>query len=287
MPDTSPREIGFGNYLVAFLDLLGQRDAMRGQGLLPVLQSDSDREAFTRIAIASIGAVVMLQKTSEEIFRGYERHNITHLAKLLPVDAQGLLQDLNAGKISTQRWSDGLMHYYSMRGSNILRDLSAYYALIARTGSNALIGLARGQPIRGGIEVSWGVELHENELYGPAVANAYALESSIAQYPRIVIGPFAMDYLVHLSANTESALDMRVARVFAMSILDMTFRDHDGAHCVHYLAPEFVKDPDSPHVELFPRAMSFVESQLTKHRSCPKLFRRYQQLHAYLLTHAP
>ena len=286
MPDIPPREVGFGNYLVAFLDLLGQRNALHGQGLLPVLQSDADRDQFKKTAINSIGSIINLQKTSEDIFQGYNKQNLSHLKELLPPETHELIDDLNAGEINTQRWSDGLVLYYCMRGSNVLRDLSAYHALITRTGSNALVGLARGQPIRGGIEVSWGVELHQNELYGPAVANAYSLESSVAQYPRIVLGGLAMDYLSHVSEQPGEDARARLERGFAQSIIELTFLDHDDVPCVHYLGPDFMVGPDSPHKEIYPRALAYIESQLVEHKGCEKLLGRYEQLHAYFRAYA-
>jgi hypothetical protein len=287
MPDNQAPQVGFGNYLVAFIDLLGQREALRGQGILPSVDTPDAHDAFKQTAIRSVGAILALHRTSEDVLKGYENRNFDHLREVLPPDSHEILDDLAAGSISTQRWSDGLVHYYCMRGSNVVRDLAAYYALFTRTGSTALIGLARQQPVRGGIEVSWGVELHKNELYGAAVANAYEIESSVAQYPRIVIGKYAIDYLRHVSQQPGDSIRTRFERGFATEVLDLTFQDYDGSYCVHYLSYKFMEGPDSPHMQVVPAARAYIQSQLTEHRDSEKLRLRYEKLRDYFDRYAP
>lgn len=287
MTDPHADQIGFGNYLVAFVDLLGQRKALEGQGILPPGRSASEIEAFKQTAIRTVGAILNLQKTSEEILKGFESRNIEHLKDRLPAESHDIIDDLKVGGISTQRWSDGLVHFYCMRGSNTVRDVLAYFDLFTRVGSMALIGLARGQPIRGGIEVSWGVELHKNELYGPAVANAYVLESTIAQYPRIVVGRYAIDYLHYVSQLPGNDVRTRFSRGFAESVLGLTIRDEDGAYCIHFLSEVFRDVANSPHEKLLPAARSFIESQLEEHANCDKLRTRYERLNDYFDQFAP
>ncbi len=73
--------------------------------------------------------------------------------------------------------------------------IGGIYHLLATVGSLCFTGLCKKQPLRGSVDISWGVELHPGEIYGAAVANTYELESEIAQYPRIVIGERVVDYL--------------------------------------------------------------------------------------------
>src|SRR5688572_14518529 len=55
------------NYCVSFIDLLGQREAMRDQALMPILTSDEDRGRFQKILNASIGAIYRVQEDAKTI----------------------------------------------------------------------------------------------------------------------------------------------------------------------------------------------------------------------------
>ena len=48
-------EYSAGNYCISFIDLLGQRDALRGQGLLPTINSEADCAAIDRMLRDTIG----------------------------------------------------------------------------------------------------------------------------------------------------------------------------------------------------------------------------------------
>jgi hypothetical protein len=102
-----------------------------------------------------------------------------------------------------------------------------------------LTGLGKKNPIRGGLDVAWGVELRNNELYGCVVSRAYNLESRIAQYPRIVVGENLSGYLLACSnddGKDEYAQFNRKLAVVCMELLD---KDSDGAMIINYLGRGF------------------------------------------------
>lgn len=287
MKEIQESDIGFGNYLVAFVDLLGQRNALRGQGVLPPLSTPEEVAAFKKIATESIGAIAGLQRQARNLIEGYNSASLHHLKEHLPQQVHGFLDDIDSCQLIQQRWSDGLVYYYCMRDSNTVRDLAAYYAMITRVGSLLLLGLARGQPIRGAIEVSWGVELHPNELYGAAIANSYDLESRVAQYPRVVIGNFATEYLNYIRTRSPKSERENYESSFAAVVLDLLYVDTDGHYCINYLGSEFMGSGDNPHKEIYPLALKFAESQLLAFQSDEKLGPRYDRLVSYLRSHAP
>ena len=69
------------------------------------------------------------------------------------------------------------------------------YAALTSAASTFLTMLAGRQAIRGGIDVGVAVELRDKELYGPALARAYELESKTANYPRVVLGEELIRYI--------------------------------------------------------------------------------------------
>ncbi len=62
------------NYVVGFYDLLGQRNALRGKGLLHPFASPADEQTFVASVKASIGAIINLQRRAEDILAGALRH---------------------------------------------------------------------------------------------------------------------------------------------------------------------------------------------------------------------
>jgi len=54
------------NYCISFIDLLGQHDALKGQGLLPIFESEEDHKRFISTLKDSIGAILRLQARAED-----------------------------------------------------------------------------------------------------------------------------------------------------------------------------------------------------------------------------
>ena len=55
------------NYCVSFIDLLGQQNAAKGQGLLPRISSEAEDKAFQEILLDNIGGILELQRDVEEM----------------------------------------------------------------------------------------------------------------------------------------------------------------------------------------------------------------------------
>ena len=85
--------------------------------------------------------------------------------------------------------SDSLVTSVPLRndGGDLVGIVTVYSALSAAA-VVMLMSLASKHPLRGGIDVGLAVEMGPQEVYGTALARASHLESTEAQYPRIVIG---------------------------------------------------------------------------------------------------
>lgn len=57
MSNDEPKYTAF-NYCVCFIDLLGQRNAAQGQGLLPNINSEAEDEAFQKVLLKNIGGIL-------------------------------------------------------------------------------------------------------------------------------------------------------------------------------------------------------------------------------------
>lgn len=280
-----------GNYCVCFIDLLGQRDALKGQTLLPPFASDEERVSLHQLLRNSVGAIIRLQAQAQKLLDGILSANSDSplRAQLSPED-QVVWDEMQTTHVKMQRWSDGLMPFVCLGDSEIKCHVNGIFSIFGLAGSLCLIGLATHHPIRGAIEVAWGVELHEQELSGAAVARAYELESEIAQYPRIVVGPEAVRFLQVHASNPHQDPYSRNDQQLAKMCLEMLVQDVDGHWLLHYLGEQFQwAVSHDTHPELHSAARAFILKQLVAHQSDQntKLAFRYSHLLQYFDAHQP
>lgn len=276
------------NYCACFIDLLGQKDALKGQSVMPELIDDQKKSEFLSMVKKSVGAITRLQQHAE-FFRKASDETESIRSELDPED-QLLYDEMSAQKAKQQRWSDGLVFYQSLNTKTSKCPMNAVLDIFMIAGSLCMLGLVDKQPIRGALETSWGVELHENELYGAVVANSYILESSVAQYPRIVIGEHTMSYLrAHLEQTPDPADKLGIYnRNLAVKCLDMTAIDQDGHNILNYLGAEFKNSVFREESKsLYEAAYAFICDQYELHKANKdsKLALRYTWLKGYFHQH--
>lgn len=278
------------HYAAAFIDLLGQREALQGQNLLPIAQTDEEKRQLFKTIKESVGAIAALQQRATNMMCKSDPNPDSKLRAMLSPSEQLEWDEMMRAPITTQRWSDGLLLFTSIAEELVKCPVNAIFRMFALTGALCFMGLAAKQPLRGAIEVAWGVELHPGELYGPVVARTYELESKVADYPRIVIGPYLVHYLELQSKNSSKEHHDMVNQQLASLCLNMLLRDADGHWLLHYLGSDFrTSVTESSHNELYSKARTFIHSQLDKHRSTQntKLAFRYVHLQQYFEDHYP
>lgn len=277
-------KLDISNYCACFIDLLGQRNALAGQSLLPESATEKKEREFLEIVKNSVGAIERLQVQAQNFRQGKE--SCVSQREKLDAKDQMLYEEMQKAVAKQQRWSDGLVYYSSLATTTIKCPMNAVMEIFMLAGSLCFLGIASKQPIRGAIETAWGVELHENELYGAVVANSYELESKVAQYPRIVIGEKTIEYLnAHLSVppDAEDKLGL-YNRNCAQLCLNMTAVDQDGHHIVDYLGEAFTNSvTGSESNTLFNQAYNFICDQYNQHKESrnTKLALRYTWLRGY------
>lgn len=289
--EKSDPDILAGNYCVSFIDLLGQRAALKGQGLLPPFESEDERKKLNAILRESIGAIIKLQSQAKDMLDGIINPSTeSPLRATLPPEQHPIWDEMQRTQVTTQRWSDGLVSFVCLGDKEVKCRMNGVFGLFGLAGTLCLLGLATRHPVRGAIEVAWGVELHPGELYGAAVARAYELESGVAQYPRIVVGPETVRLLEVHRVNPEQDLYSQNDRALATLCLGMLVQDADGYWILHYLGEEFQHAiSQSHHAELYAAARKFAFEQLFEHQANlnTKLALRYSHLLQYFDAHPP
>ena len=134
-----------------------------------------------------------------------------------------------------------------------------------------------------GCDVERAVELNQDEAYGPAAICAYHLESSFAEYPRVVVGEGVVKYLEYLehlpqtSSTNVGTLDVaRSCRELLCKAPD------DGRVMLHMLSPAIL-GLGPAWSEPAQSAYEWAKEELRAHRVSgdTKLEDRYRRLLLY------
>lgn len=275
------------NYCISFVDLLGQRAEYKNEGLLPRFENNGDRDRFFKKIERTIKPIYNLQKDASDFIESFLNYE-GPFRKKLPPPLQAVYNQMHEAKLMQQRWSDGLVYFVSLLQGNVKCPIGGIFHLFGTVGSLCFLGLSKKHPLRGSIDISWGVELHPGEIYGAAVANAYELESKTAQYPRIVIGERTIEYLDVRTKNPASDIYSEFNRHLAKICLDMIAIDFDGNYILDYLGLGFKESiTKGMHDELFKLAFKFVNEQLLywQKKRNTKLSMRYNHLFSYFHAH--
>jgi hypothetical protein len=179
------------HYIVAFVDVLGQQEKLRNLRKLP--EGKNEEEEFYQIIRDTYGSVSQMQKSFTQFFSSFS--NIEIDQSRLSSDQKEIIQHLKSNEIHFQRFSDCIIIYSSLRDDKNKVPGRSVFGMLAAIAASFLQCFASGIPIRAGIDVGLGMEVHEGEFYGPALSRAYTLESRVATYPRAIVGEELVNYL--------------------------------------------------------------------------------------------
>lgn len=262
-------------YLVAFIDLLGQQEAMQKFSGLPALDDKEQMEKFRLAVKDTFGVIDKFHDSFKNYFNSYSKREGKSL---------NLLLDQTSNNIKFQRFSDGLVIFVSLRDDADKTPIGNVYGVLAACASMFLLWLSINQPLRGGIEVGLGSEVNENEIYGPAVSEAYNLETKVAQYPRVVVGKELINYLRLSQSSSKADIHSKISKETAKLCLDMLAIDVDGYPIVDYLGRGFKNSVAKNLIDDVPsNAYKFILEQCEKWRTQKntKLAFRYALLKDY------
>ena len=237
MGDAATRSFTVQLWAVGFLDLLGQRAALRKMDFLPEGNDDVRKAKLVEAVVGSVGVIENFYRLYQVFGEGGVRSTDDPIPGV-PPDAQKLVREWLSTDLRHARFSDGLMVYSSLVASPQHSPVAALFRLVCASGALMLTSLAWGHPIRVGLDVGTGIEVERGQLHGPAVVKAYELESRAAEYPRVVVGDTLAEYLQVQAAQTGDARTRfdagQAARVRAMLAQDM-----DGQRIVDYMGKAF------------------------------------------------
>lgn len=225
-------------WTAAFIDLLGQKDLFKKIDYIPREGDSMNREEFTHNLLNAYGRMKFI---SDQI---YELSNtLKGPQNRLSLDAhqQTLYKTMKSPQVQIQKFSDGALVYYPMGDHSSYSIPNAINDIISLSGLLMLGSLAAEIPLRIGIAIGAGA-LIDNQLFGPVIANAYDMESQVAQFPRAVIHEKVIGLLKGEASKDISNITSnkgRYDREISERCLDYVEKDGDGHWFVDYLSHQF------------------------------------------------
>jgi hypothetical protein len=232
--------VHYGYFLVAFVDLLGQQEELAKLAALP--HTPESRLAVEQGIRRTAARVVKTRKAFGDFFR-IAATNRQSLAGLTPaqVTEYNRMRSLTFHQIG---FSDSFVISVPLTETTefgaATAALGVWATLYGLTGMS-LASLAEGVPLRAGIDVERGMDIFANEVYGPALMNAYKLECKVAQYPRSVVGDGLMRYLDYLEGLPQINRWSMVPKDLAPQCRRLICpAPDDGLHMLHMLSGDIL-----------------------------------------------
>jgi hypothetical protein len=162
--------------------------------------------------------------------------------------------------------------------------INGVYSAMFATSSLGFLALANGIALRGGLDVGVATQIHDKEIYGPALERAYFLESQLAEYPRFVVGEELINYVRWVENQQHTTRFGLVAKEIAKFCKQMIIRDTDGRFMLDFMRKKLKESADNTiDLEDIKLAREFIISQHNEYlnNGNQKLASRYYRLLRY------
>jgi hypothetical protein len=292
----SKENINYYFYLLAFIDVLGQKEAFRSIENQPLTDNHPQLiEAHKQ----TVFFIETLRNGFKDFFDAYTTDKEPSVK--VPTEKMDQFKAMLKSNLKHQRFSDSIQAYVCLHTDKYHSNaINGVFGTLLACGSMLLLSLGMKKAFRAGIEVGLGTELDNGEIYGPVLYKAYELESKIAEYPRIVVGRELINYLTtlanaHEQVPRQTKEDIDLCKLMATNCLKMIVRDLDGVPILDYLGAEFLQSINEnserakEYESVFRLALAFVESEYSRRKQAgdKKLALRYYLLLNYLKAKNP
>lgn len=268
-----------GHHLVAFLDVLGQRDTFRSLRLPKNAEEEAQVSETLR---QTAGFIVELRDIFQKQFEVFEC-----AVANIRAHAQGPLRPAFVG------FSDSFITTVPLRNEfGDLGRVATVFSALSAASVVMLTSLASKHALRGGIDVGLATEIGPEEIYGTALERAYLLENKMAQYPRILIGDELCNYLAAALREFERGTSPEAKAVMGVvqTIMRLIATDADGKRILDYLGEFFAENSTPNHVRhMVQPAYEFVlaEQKRSIAEGNDKLAARYALFRSYVESRLP
>lgn len=282
-PTDPKREIKY--YLVAYIDILGQRESLMKLKNLP--ETVAQRIEFNDVILDTYGFVRSFREAFFNNLKLFSEDQ-TSLPPQFPPEATAKLKEMKRMNVKSILISDTVILYTPIKDNDIPYPQSGIYAILSSMAIIFQSALGVEKPCRGAIELGWAISLEEGDLYGYALGKAYELESKIADYPRIVVGEELIKFLSTSHQIVQPGIDPLLDYSVSMSkvCLELISKDDDGCYILDYMGEGFKKycfSENESTSAMVPNSYQFIEKciETFKKNENIKLLKRYEKLKNY------
>jgi len=260
-------EFSIGHYCVGLVDILSQSDAL-AQWEHCELTDIASPELQSAVK-ATVGTVHGVRRVATSFIKEFGAAGILpELTSILAPAQVDRLRDFKASTLQLQSFSDTTVWYSQLRASHDLLIPHDVHGMIAGLATIFPMFLGQGTVLRGAVEVGMATDAFDNEVYGPCLARAYHLESKVAKYPRLVVGPVLMNLLADMAKLSGPDIFEQVVREMANEMLHhLIAQDQDGNYIIDYLGTVMKQRAEDAAVDFngqVRRVYSFVEAEYAR-----------------------
>ena len=274
-------DLNFQNYLIVFIDLLGQKEILKKITQIPT--SEIEEQEFIELAKNSVVNVLHLRELFEEHFN-HVNSCVPDTSLVVPDRREDFIAALKT-EVIINGFSDSVIIAVPLMNSDEnCTAINGVHAAIVATCGIGLLFLSAGIPFRAGLDVGVGTRISETEVYGSALERAYYLESCLAEYPRYLVGNELVRYLFSVEKQQPTTRFGLVAKNLAGLCRRMIIQDTDGRFMLDFLG-DFVRESykDSIDKDVVIEAERFLVSMYENYldQNNYKLSSRYYRLISY------
>jgi len=270
-------------YVVCLIDVLGQKQKLAAWPELPV--SEGDMSKLMGSMKETLGTVVTLREMFLSFFQEAAKCINPDLVSALSEQDRERYERFADCNVGVQWFSDTFVFFSAIPNQYGDIRVGPLYRILIAACMAMVVSLAGKVPLRGAITIGPGVEIDQT-FYGPALSEAYHLESEVAKHPRILVSDEVLAFLrgaQHFSKDSKvSAATQRLAAASHGYIC----QDVDGCWMVDFLG-ESARELFTKHekgYEAARAARSFVQAEAERFRETgpSKLALRYHLVQQYV-----
>ena len=273
--------------MVGLADVLGQSERLLAYNDPPP-EGLANRDKLAALRSDTLVPVRQFRRDFHNQFRSYEKTIVKSPLNCITGPVGGLLDSIDSEPVGVHAFSDLVALSLSLESKSKAVPMQGVFLMTAAFGMASLCSLYRGHPVRGGIEldVAWPIRRHkiQSEIYGPALAKAYHLESKVAGYPRIVVGENLLRY-IDLCASLPDSGDIfqKANRAYADYVGNLLVADDDGKTVVNPFG-DWTEEGKKQRRQCADRCLAFADGERKKFESFgdAKLLTRYSRLISFI-----
>jgi hypothetical protein len=226
-------QIYFRNYVVVYLDILGQTDALRKFPI--ILRKDADLNSLPNSFIETYGKAHKLRSDIKNYYENFwakvpEYNNLS-------AQKRETIDRMKGNEIKFQPLSDAIVIYNKLNNSmEEVYSIMPIYIMLGGSVMNLLSAFSNDIAIRGGMEIGVAADWEDFGIYGSALYNVIDLEKNVANYPRIVLGDEIMNCLEYWADNPKEDDLSRLNKKIADRCLSIIGEDGDGRPFIDFLS---------------------------------------------------